>query len=177
MSRAREGSEEDKQMNSTIPNCTGARVKFRERLLRVRGANGMEFDVPFAEIDESSQVYDLGDTGTLITKRSFAEMAGLPAPPEPTPAANGVVQEVEEIMKNSQRELSGILFRNDRKVEEKHHPDYKGSTTVNGQEFWLSGWVKEGARGKFLSLSFTSKEDQREGSSARDIQNDDDIKF
>ena len=56
-----------------------------------------------------------------------------------------------------QRELSGILFKNDRK-EEDRQPDYKGSATIQGVNYWLSGWIKEGTKGgKFLSLSFTAK--------------------
>jgi hypothetical protein len=64
-----------------------------------------------------------------------------------------------------QRERSGILFKNDRKTKDSH-PDYKGSATVGGEEFYLSGWLKQGRNGKFLSLAFTSKADQREGAAA-----------
>lgn len=52
---------------------------------------------------------------------------------------------------------SGILFRNDDKQGEKS-PDYKGNMTVGGTEFWLSAWIKEGKRGKFLSLSLKRKD-------------------
>jgi hypothetical protein len=76
---------------------------------------------------------------------------------------------------NAQKEAQGILFRNDKKSNAKH-PDYRGSATLCGVEYWVSGWIKEGQRGKFMSLAFTDKADQREGASAaRD--RDSDIKF
>jgi hypothetical protein len=53
----------------------------------------------------------------------------------------------------------GVLFKNDRK-ESDRHPEYKGSINVNGEEFWLSSWVKDGKNGKFMSLSITPKNDQ-----------------
>ena len=46
---------------------------------------------------------------------------------------------------------SGILFKNDRK--EGNQPDYKGSINVNGEDRWLSAWIKEGKNGKFMSLA------------------------
>lgn len=52
----------------------------------------------------------------------------------------------------------GVLFKNDRK-EQDNHPDYKGSINVGGTEFWLSAWIKEGQKGKFMSLSIKAKED------------------
>jgi hypothetical protein len=56
--------------------------------------------------------------------------------------------------------LRGVLFKNDRK-EKDTHPDYKGSCEVDGEEYWISAWIKEGRNGKFMSLSFTEKEDQK----------------
>ena len=53
--------------------------------------------------------------------------------------------------------MRGVLFHNDRK-ESDRHPDLKGSCEVDGVEYWLSAWRKEGANGKFLSLAFTKKE-------------------
>ncbi len=53
----------------------------------------------------------------------------------------------------------GVLFKNDKEGNERR-PDYKGSINVNGTEFWLSAWIKEGQKGKFMSLSVQPKEQQ-----------------
>lgn len=50
----------------------------------------------------------------------------------------------------------GALFPNDRKVRD-NQPDYKGSIDVSGVEYWVSGWVKNTARGEVVSLSLEPK--------------------
>ena len=59
------------------------------------------------------------------------------------------------------REGSGSLFKNTRKETEKH-PDFNGSIMLNGKEYWLNAWVKEGQKGKFFSVS-VGKEKQPQG--------------
>lgn len=54
----------------------------------------------------------------------------------------------------------GVLFKNDRK-EKDSHPDYKGQINVGGDEFWLSAWIKDGQKGKFMSISIQEKEQER----------------
>lgn len=62
---------------------------------------------------------------------------------------------------NAQRELSGILFRNNRKEQDKH-PDFTGSATIEGVEYYISAWVKEGPKAKFFSLAFKPKQEKQE---------------
>lgn len=48
------------------------------------------------------------------------------------------------------KEGSFSLFKNDRKTTDSH-PDYTGSILIDGKEYWISGWKKEGKRGVFIS--------------------------
>ena len=66
----------------------------------------------------------------------------------------------EKMTKEYDNTNSGVLFRNDRKQSGDNKPEYTGSLNVDGQEFWLSGWFREGKKGKFFSLSVTKKEDR-----------------
>ena len=54
---------------------------------------------------------------------------------------------------------SGVLFVNDRKDNERA-PNYKGNIMVDGQEYWLSAWVKEGKTGKFMGLAVSPRDAQ-----------------
>ena len=53
----------------------------------------------------------------------------------------------------------GSLFKNDRKDDAKF-PDYKGSLNVDGVEYWLSAWIKEGKTGKFMGLAVSPRDAQ-----------------
>lgn len=63
-------------------------------------------------------------------------------------------------MSDYDRTNTGVLFKNDRK-EKDTHPDYKGQMNVDGTEFWLSAWIKNGANGKFMSIAIKPKEGAR----------------
>lgn len=56
---------------------------------------------------------------------------------------------------------TGTLFKNDRR-ETDSHPHAKGTALIDGVEYWVSAWTKEGAKGKFQSLSFQPKEARQE---------------
>jgi hypothetical protein len=51
------------------------------------------------------------------------------------------------------------LNKNERK-EKETHPDYKGSINVDGVDYWLDGWIKDSANGKFISGSLKPKDQQ-----------------
>ena len=54
-----------------------------------------------------------------------------------------------------QKELSGALFKNDKK-EKESHPDYRGSCKIAGQEWEIGAWLKTSPKGtKYMSLSFS----------------------
>lgn len=63
-------------------------------------------------------------------------------------------------MADNNRDNSGTLSRNNKKISP-NHPDHRGSAVVDGVEYWISAWVKEGEYGKFFSLSFQKKEENK----------------
>ena len=56
-----------------------------------------------------------------------------------------------------QKENTGAIFKNDKR-EKDTHPNMTGTALIGGVEYWVSGWSKEGAKGKWLSLAFKPKE-------------------
>jgi len=61
-----------------------------------------------------------------------------------------------------QKPGTGALFRNDKDGNDAR-PDYRGDLTLeNGEKIRIAGWLKEGAKGKFLSLKVDKPRDDRE---------------
>lgn len=62
-----------------------------------------------------------------------------------------------------QKELTGSLFKNDRK-ESDSHPDYKGSALIGGVSHWLDAWINTANDGtKYMSLKLKPKDAQKGG--------------
>jgi hypothetical protein len=80
-----------------------------------------------------------------------------------SPLGRAILKE-RESMATYDNTNSGILTKND-KGDNASRPDYRGSINVNGAEFWLSAWIKDGREGtklegqKYLSLSVKPKEE------------------
>ena len=68
-------------------------------------------------------------------------------------------------MSDKKYDNSGILFRNEDKAKDTDR-DYQGSLTIAGTEYWLSAWIKQGMRGKFLTLSAKPKEQRTAAAAA-----------
>jgi hypothetical protein len=62
-------------------------------------------------------------------------------------------------MTDFDRTNRGALFKNDRKTKDTQ-PGYTGTLNVDGVEYFLDAWVKEGQKGKFFSVSVKRKEQQ-----------------
>jgi uncharacterized protein (DUF736 family) len=57
-------------------------------------------------------------------------------------------------MSNYDNKNSGVLFKNDKKGNEKA-PDYKGKVNIEGKDKDIAGWIREGKSGKFISIKIS----------------------
>lgn len=59
-----------------------------------------------------------------------------------------------------QRDNSGALFRNEKKEEGDNKPNMTGKAMIDGVMYFFDAWTKEGAKGKWQSVSFKRMEKQ-----------------
>jgi hypothetical protein len=59
-------------------------------------------------------------------------------------------------MQQYSNENTGVLFKNDVGDNPKR-PAYKGKIDIDGKEYQLAGWLREGKSGKFISLKIDDK--------------------
>lgn len=57
-----------------------------------------------------------------------------------------------------------VIFKNNKKTAESH-PEYTGTVNVEGKEYTISLWIKEGKSGKFFSGSIAEPYKKMENTS------------
>ena len=75
------------------------------------------------------------------------------------------------------KEGFGALFRNEKK--EGNQPDYRGTFKgLDGVEYDIAGWLKDGQKGKFLSLKISHQRGRTEDRAPAEPEKlDDEIGF
>lgn len=71
------------------------------------------------------------------------------------------------------KEGGGSLFKNELKDKE-NQPDYRGDCLLNGKVMEIAAWIKDGKKGKFMSLQIKPKGDRPGGQKERAPAVDDD---
>ena len=66
---------------------------------------------------------------------------------------------------NTTRDNAGALFINQRR-EQDTHPDRTGKAKINGVDYFVNAWTKQGQNGPFISLSFKKMEPRGGGEMA-----------
>ena len=60
-----------------------------------------------------------------------------------------------------QKPNTGALFKNEKR-EKDTQPNAVGTALIGGVKYRVSAWTKEGAKGRFQSLSFSPVEETRD---------------
>lgn len=80
-------------------------------------------------------------------------------------------------MSNYDNNMSGALFKNDKRQSE-NHPNYRGSCEINNEQYWVSAWVKKDKNGNaYMSLSFQPKEQPTQVAKVELVEEFDDLPF
>ena len=64
-----------------------------------------------------------------------------------------------------------VIFKNNKR-EKETHPEYRGTVNVEGKEYEISLWVKEGKAGKFFSGKIQEPYKKTEQKSITSEEND-----
>lgn len=67
------------------------------------------------------------------------------------------------------------LNKND-KGDNPARPDYRGEVDINGVRYWISGWIRDGANGKFISGPVELAKDEHQYN-AQPVGADEDVPF
>lgn len=70
----------------------------------------------------------------------------------------------------------GTLHRNNKDGVETR-PDYRGELVLGRTTYEIAAWIKDGAKGKWMSLNVKPKEQRQEPNAAPPIEVDSDIPF
>ena len=69
------------------------------------------------------------------------------------------------------------LNKNDKQGNEQR-PDYKGKVNIDGRVYWLSGWIRSGRNGSFISGPIELADDKYQPQTAGvSAGSDDDVPF
>jgi hypothetical protein len=85
-------------------------------------------------------------------------------------------------MAEPKKDMSGVLFKNDRRRDGKEDPHLRGSCTIGGRRFWIDGWTNTVQRGerqgeKYISIKFRAAEDRCERTPRPPAADADDLPF
>ena len=85
-------------------------------------------------------------------------------------------------MPEPQKDMGGVLFKNDRRRVGKEDPHLRGSCTIGGHRFWMDAWTNTVQRGerqgaRYLSIKFRAAEDHRERAARPPVADTDDLPF
>lgn len=72
---------------------------------------------------------------------------------------------------------TGSFFKNSYKEEGSNQPDWKGKINHEGELIEFAGWIKDGKKGKYISLSVDTPQDRPSAPKRNAVQEDDDLPF
>lgn len=81
------------------------------------------------------------------------------------------------IMSQYDNTNKGTLGKNLKQREGKKDAEYNGTLNVDGVEYYIDAWVKDGRNGKFFSLRVKPKESRGNSPPPKKRQDDDEVPF